>query len=212
MLKEALDKTPQLDDRAVQTIFATFQERRQQRIRPIVEATQLMQRLEILDNLFLEFIALKVMSRASTARITPRFVEHATRGHVLQYLPLENDKGAVALSLRVKTNPEKRKTPTTALWILLMVSIAASSFCLSRYPELAQYVLPTELFHSLEDKREKGFAIRGFTDQAVYQAYTSTLAIVVNCLWVVESYRFAFFVSPLRRYIPTFSMCSQLQV
>lgn len=195
MLKEALDKSPQLDEPTLQFIFAKFQKQRQLRMKPIMDGTKLTQRLEILDNFFLKFVNLKLITRAGPAFMATAFAEPTIPGYFLRYLPLENDKGMLALSIQVKANPRKRPTVATAFWIFMMLSI---SILIPHYPGWAQNVTSTKWASPLQEKAGSTFPTVEYKGQNVLQAYVSTFAIIINSLWVVESYR------------PRFALCSAI--
>lgn len=63
LLKGELKKNPKPDDDTIHQVFKKFQESRGPRTTNLMEATQQVQQMEVLDNPFLEFMQLTVMSQ-----------------------------------------------------------------------------------------------------------------------------------------------------
>lgn len=184
LLKEALDRGNPLDDTTIQRLFSKLQTERGSRTRSLMQAAQMVQRLEALDTPFLKFLNFFVLSKLGPEVILARMAPSVTPSHILRYMPLEGSKGRVAPVSQVQVNPGKRSTLATRCWATSMLIISFSSFVLARSSNFSQMVNSGTLV-SLE-------------------AYTSMMVVITNSLWVVESYRLGLLFSPLCRYIYLF--------
>jgi hypothetical protein len=83
----------------------------------------------------------------------------------------------VALDEQVTVNPEQRPPAGTTFWLALMIFLAS---------------LRPILTHC--------FTFNGSTEvSTILRLYISVAAVGINGLWIVESHRSAFLLSPLRR-------------
>lgn len=184
LLKEALDRGNPLDDTTIQRLFSKLQTERGSRTRSLMQAAQMVQRLEALDTPFLKFLNFFVLSKLGPEVILARMAPSVTPSHILRYMPLEGSKGRVAPVSQVQVNAGKRSTLATRCWATSMLITSFSSFVLARSSNFSQMVNSGTLV-SLE-------------------AYTSMMVVITNSLWVVESYRLGLLFSPLCRYIYLF--------
>ncbi|KAJ5111143.1 hypothetical protein N7532_001678 [Penicillium argentinense] len=182
LFKETLDQEKQPSNETIEHIFHEFQEIRRPRATGLMEMTKKMQKMEVLDNTLIEFLQLKITSKMGVDHIVPMIASGSTPGRTLKYLPKNIKNGAVALDEEVRVNPRDRSTLATVAWSVLMLFIASLSWS---WTQLLGSSIATNFDKS-------GFG----------PLYVLPLAVAINTLWVIESYRPGLFLSPLVSAVP----------
>ncbi|KAJ5119894.1 hypothetical protein N7448_010563 [Penicillium atrosanguineum] len=182
LLKEALDESPHPDHDRIQRIFHEYQKERGPRTKKTMEHVKSVQRMEVLDNRFLRFLQLNVVSKLGDLHIAPLFAIGSTPGRTLRYLPKSSrSSGLVALNEQVQINAQDRSTLATVFWMGLMLFIALLSSLLSRSLDIGR---------GLDSESEP------------LQLYMSFVTIAISGFWAVESFRPGLLISPLFSSIP----------
>ncbi|KAF7591723.1 hypothetical protein BBP40_001167 [Aspergillus hancockii] len=176
LLKDMLEMGSQLTSNRIQSAYSHFERQRRPRAKSLMDMAHLIQRFDALENPFLEFLNLRVMSKARTETIAGNFVEFSSPGHMLKYLPRSSRGGLVALERDVVAQPGQRSTTATLLWAGLMLLIAG-------------------LIAITCQDYKSGNADPG----ASSRLYTLMITITVNGMWTIESYRTGVFGGPLCR-------------
>lgn len=178
LLKGELKKNPKPDDDAIRQVFKTFQESRRPRTANLMETTQQVQQMEVLDNPFLEFMQLTVMTQMGHEHFAPALAASSTPGLSLKYMPQTYRKGIVSPNEDVQAKPHARSTGATGLWAALMLAIAALGPISTRL-----------LAASAPDP----------TQSRNLRTYLATSSLAINGVWIVESYRPGLFFTVLFR-------------
>ena len=178
LLKETLDQHPKPDNETLRKIFLEFQEARKHRTTKLMNATKSQQRMEVLDNPFLKYLQLNIVTKMGHEHLAPLIVSAATPGRKLKHLPDDFERGPVLADEEVNANPHERSAILTRFWVASMLLIASLAPITSWY-----------------------FGIKKIPDQKsrVLSIYVYMTTIAINGLWVVESYRPARFITLIFR-------------
>lgn len=179
LLKEALDNDPRPTNENIHAQFNHFQEERKPRARILVDGAHALQRLEALENPFLEFLQKNVIAKGEIDQLAAVMAATHCPGHILKYLPKPSREGVVARDVEVVARPRERSSIATAFWIILVLLVAGVSFALGQSVSMGT---ATVLHDSLLD-------------------YTLVTTMGVNALWTIESYRPCFSGGYLRRQV-----------
>lgn len=167
LLKEALDNNTQPTNETIHPQLAYFQEERKPRTKILVDGAHALQRLEALENPFLEFLQKKVIAKGDVDQLAAVMAATHCPGHTLKYLPKPSREGVVARDVEVVARPRERSSVVTAFWIVLVLLVAGVSMVVGQTFSLGTV---TVLRDSLLD-------------------YTLVSAIGINALWTIESHR-----------------------
>lgn len=178
LLKGELKKNPKPDDDTIHQVFKKFQESRGPRTTNLMEATQQVQQMEVLDNPFLEFMQLTVMSQMGHEHFAPALAAASTPGLSLKYMPQTYRKGIVSPNEEVRAKPQARPTTASGLWAALMLAIAALGSTSTRL--LMTTASDSSQYRPLGD-------------------YLSISTLAISGIWIVESYRPGLFFTVLFR-------------
>lgn len=169
-----------LDDESIQRAFTEYQLARKPRAERLIELSHDIQRLEALDSPLHRFIGLNVLSKLDLGPVVPRIAETVMLGGGLRYLPAPKRRGIVAWADELKMAPEKRSFAATVCWIRLILLAASAPVILRRCAPAVE--LDT-----------------GPAGSSLPQLYATISALAIHGLWVIESYRRSFFLSPVGR-------------
>lgn len=107
LLKETLNRNPQPTNDMIHTQFIHFQEERKPRAQLFVDGSHWLQRLEALENPFLKFMALNIISKQELDQMAPILASMYSPRHILKYLPRPSREGVVARDCDVVANPRQ---------------------------------------------------------------------------------------------------------
>ncbi|KAJ6117373.1 hypothetical protein N7512_007098 [Penicillium capsulatum] len=181
LLKDELKKNPKPNDPAIRRVFKEFQECRRPRATSLMEMTQQIQDMEVLDDPLLEFMQLTVMHQMGHEHFASALAAASTPGLGLKYMPPSNRKGITPYNEEVQANPCTRSTVATGLWAALMLAIALLSPALT-----GLWIYKAGVSEQSRD----------------LQTYHATSSLAINAFWIVESYRPGLFITTMFSSIP----------
>lgn len=167
LFKEALDNNPCPTNETLHAQLTYFQEERKPRTKILVDGAHALQRLEALENPFLEFLLTKVIAKTEVDQLAAVMAATHCPGHTLKYLPKPSREGVVTRDVEVVARPRERSSVTTALWIILVLLIACLSLVTGKFFGVGT---TTALHDSLSD-------------------YNLVSTMGINALWTIESHR-----------------------
>lgn len=179
LLKEALDNSPRPANETIHAKLAYFQEERKPRTKILVDGAHALQRLEALENPFLEFLQKKVIAKTEVDQLAAVMAATHCPGHTLKYLPKPSREGVVARDVEVVARPRDRSSVATAFWIILVLLVAGATIVLGQSVSMGT---ATVLRDSLLD-------------------YTLVTTMGINALWTIESHRPGLAGEYLCRYV-----------
>lgn len=182
LFKEMLDTSAKPTNDQIQAAFSYFERERRPRAEKLMKGAQTIQKIEALENPFLQFLNLHIIPKLGVDKIMLHFAEMGSPGHVLRYLPLPSRGGILMPDQHVIARPRDRSPTATRLWAGLILGIAA-------------------LFIGYQYSRSKH---TGLGPQSGLYILVTTIAF--NTMWTIESYRLGAFGGPLYRLALSFPL------
>ncbi|KAI9037695.1 FAD-dependent oxidoreductase [Aspergillus affinis] len=176
------------DPARVEKALAEFERERFVRLTALREEANLVQRMESFDNPVLKFMALHVIPRLNfVVAFLPQLGSSFTPGRSLKGLPAPK-AGYCPFLPDIQARPRPRPLFATLAWISLLAFVASLSWWMSR-------LFPSNLLDGGMNQSIGGAP-------GVIQIYTSLIAVSISGLWVIESYKAPFLISPLTSAVP----------
>ena len=177
----------------LQTRFAEFQKIRRPRVESFLRSTNLLVRLESLDNALLEYLSLHVISKLPEEAVLSLLAEACTPGVSSKYLPAPSRHGVLPFEDEVQIFPGTRSIKSTVLWMLVFVCTSAARFIFSRDAQLACCEISDMAWNPAGQK----VPTRPFPSSL--QVYFAISVVAMNGLWCLESYRNQLILRPISR-------------
>ncbi|PLB47722.1 FAD/NAD(P)-binding domain-containing protein [Aspergillus steynii IBT 23096] len=176
LVKKMLMKGSKPTNDQLNSAFSHFERERRPRAEKLMDGARFLQKFDALENPFLEFLNLHVMSKLGVDKFITNFVEICSPSHALRYLPPPSRRGVVALDQDVIARPKDRSPTATKLWSGFMIAMAAL------------FVIGYRCFQPLTTGLE-----------VTSNLSTLSITITINTMWTIESYRSVMLGGPLFR-------------
>lgn len=196
-LKELVDNEKVPTDKQIQAAFADFEQNRGSRTRDLMNDGHILARLESLDNVFLKFLMLHLISRISKAYLQSMLAEACTPGVTLKYLPSASKRGIIPYEDEIEIRPEKRELHSTIIWASIFTLLGLVQFVLFWDAPAVNRVLVSQA--GSEENLPWDTAHQSGNASSPLQVYTAISVIAINAFWCLESYRSQFLMGPLCR-------------
>lgn len=184
-------------DEQIQAAFADFEQNRGSRTKGLMNDGHTLARLESLDNVFLKFLMLHLISRISKGYLQSMLAEACTPGVSLKYLPLASKRGIVPYEDEVDIRPQKREVYSTIIWTSIFTLIGLVQLAPFWDAPAVNRVLVSQA--SSEGNRPWNTEHQSGNSSSPLQMYTAISVIAINALWCLESYRSQLLMGPLCR-------------
>jgi len=154
-------------------------------------------RLESLDNAFLRFLMIHIVSRISEGYLQSILAEACSPGVSLEYLPLPSKRGIVPYEDEIDMRPQKREVRSTVIWASTFILLGLVQFGIFWDVPAVNRVLVSQA--SPEANWAWNIQHQSGNHSSPLRMYTAISAIAINALWCLESYRSQFLIGPLCR-------------
>lgn len=196
-LRELTDNDKFPTDDQIQATFADFEQDRGSRTKGLMNDGHTLARLESLDNAFLKFLMLHIVSRISEGYLQSMLAEACTPGVSLKYLPSASKRGIVPYEDEVDIRPQKREVHSTIIWTLIFTLLGLVQFVSFWDAPAVNRALVSQA--SSEENRSWNTAHQSGNASSPLQIYTAISVIAINAFWCLESYRSQLLMGPLCR-------------
>lgn len=184
LLWELRERKALHDPTSFQKAFLDFQKKRFTRLTALLENANLVQRMESLDNGVLKFMALNIVPRLSFPIVfMPQLGASFAAADITKHLPSPK-RGTWPSKPEIKVKPGPRPVLATGLWITVLLLAASLSWRIPKY-------MPADVKDSTRIDDSLSHPL---------QLYSSLISVAISGLWVTESYRADWLISPLGRY------------
>lgn len=173
---------------ALEEALTEFQSVRLVRTTALREEANLVQRMDSLDNGFMKFMAIHAAPRLPfEIAILPQLGASFTPARHLKHLPPPK-AGRRAFSLDMKAKISQRSPAATLAWVMTLIAAGFLTLGISS-------LVPSDNDGLGKEEKTQLFDATRF--------YSNLMAASISGIWVIESYKPAFLLSPFVRYVKT---------
>ncbi|KAK8074375.1 FAD-binding domain-containing protein [Apiospora hydei] len=170
------------DSASVEQALTDFQKERFVRTTALREDANLVQRMESLDNPVMKFMALHVIPRLPfTVAFLPQLAASFTPARHLKHAPPPR-AGLCPFSQEMNAKPSPRSALATLSWVGALLLAACSPWHIGRLYPAESHSLPSDAVLKISP---------------AFSMSASMMAVAINGVWVIESYKASSLVSPL---------------